>query len=125
MARWPATPPTASGCGGYRCALTGTPIGIGGLIRRKALADVDLGYAFLPEHTGKGYSVEAARAALEYGRAALGLARIIATLSQTNTRSARVLEKLGFVRDGLIQLSGDPEDLLLFSWMAPAAYTTV
>ena len=41
---------------------------------------------------------------------------------QTNSRSARVLEKLGFGREGLIQLPGDPEDLLLFSSTAPAAY---
>ena len=114
----------ANGFGLWRVSLRdgGTPIGMCGLIRRKGLADVDLGYALLPEYTGHGYAVEAARAALNYGRAKLSLARIIAVVSQTNARSARVLGKLGFVRDGFIQLPGDPEDLLLFSSTAPAAY---
>ena len=114
----------ANGFGLWRVSLRAneTPIGMCGLIRRKGLADVDLGYAFLPEYTSQGYAVEAARAALEYGRAELGFGRIIAIVSQTNSRSARVLEKLGFGREGLIQLPGDPEDLLLFSSTAPAAY---
>ena len=113
----------AYGFGLWRVSLrvNGTPIGMCGLIRRKGLADVDLGYAFLPEYTGQGYAVEAARATLEYGRTERGFGRIIAIVSQTNPRSARVLEKLGFVRDGLIQLSDDPEDLLLFSSTTPAA----
>ena len=113
----------ANGFGLWRVSLraNGTPIGMCGLIRRKGLADVDLGYAFLPEYTGQGYAVEAARAALEYGLTELGFRRIIAIVSQTNARSARVLEKLGFVRDGLIQLPGDSEDLLLFASMARAA----
>lgn len=107
----------ANGFGLWRVALGdgGPPIGMCGLIRRAGLADVDLGYALLPEYTGQGYAVEAARAALDFGRVALGLGRIIAIVSQTNSRSARVLEKLGFGREGLIQLPGDPEDLLLFS----------
>ncbi len=33
---------------------TGTPVGMCGLIQREALPDVDLGYALLPEFTGKG-----------------------------------------------------------------------
>ena len=107
----------ANGFGLWRVALGDgcPPIGMCGLIRRAGLADVDLGYALLPEYTGQGYAVEAARAALDFGRVALGLGRIIAIVSQTNSRSARVLEKLGFGREGLIQLPGDPEDLLLFS----------
>ena len=106
----------ANGFGLWRVSLRegGPPIGMCGLIRRPGLADVDLGYALLPEHTGHGYAVEAARAALDYGRAALGLARIVAIVSPDNDRSARVLEKLGFVRDGTFRLPGDTLDLLFF-----------
>jgi len=78
------------------------------------LADVDLGYALLPEYTGQGYAIEAARATREYGHATLGLARIIAIVSPGNERSVRVLEKLGFAREGTTRLPNDTLDLLLF-----------
>lgn len=111
----------ANGFGLWRVSLRaeGTPIGMCGLIRRKGLADVDLGYALLPEYTGQGYAVEAARAALEFGWASLGLTRIIAIVSPGNERSVRVLEKLGFAREGTTRLPDDTLDLLLFASTAP------
>nr|WP_082034358.1 GNAT family N-acetyltransferase [Cohnella kolymensis] len=38
----------------------GIPMGICGLVKRDFLEDVDIGFAFLPDFTGKGYAVEAA-----------------------------------------------------------------
>ena len=113
----------ANGFGLWRVSLCerGQPIGMCGLIRRKGLADVDLGYALLPEYTGMGYAVEAARAALEYGHATLGLARIIAIVSPGNEPSVRVLEKLGFAREGTTRLPNDTLDLLLFASTPPVA----
>jgi RimJ/RimL family protein N-acetyltransferase len=107
----------ANGFGLWRASLraSGTPIGMCGLIRRAGLADVDLGYALLPEYTGQGYAIEAARASLEVGHATLGLARIIAIVSPGNERSVRVLEKLGFAREGTTRLPNDTLDLLLFA----------
>ncbi len=124
LSNGPVASYAANGFGLWRVSLRadGRPIGMCGLIRRQGLADVDLGYAFLPEYTGQGYAIEAARAALDYGRVALGLSRIIAIVSQTNTRSARVLEKLEFVREGFIQLPGNAEELLLFASPAPVTY---
>ena len=46
----------------------GTPIGMCGLLKREALQDVDIGFAFLPEFWSKGYAVESASAVLEHGR---------------------------------------------------------
>lgn len=111
----------ANGFGLWRVSLGdgGPPIGMCGLIRRAGLADVDLGYALLPEYTGQGYAVEAARAALDFGRVALGLGRIIAIVSPGNERSVRVLEKLGFARAGTTRLPNDTLDLLLFTHAAP------
>ena len=37
---------------------SGTPIGICGLIKRETLDDVDIGFAFLPEHWGKGFGAK-------------------------------------------------------------------
>ena len=42
----------------------GVPIGMCGLIKRASLADVDVGFAFLPDHRGQGYAHEATAAVL-------------------------------------------------------------
>ncbi|QJW96958.1 GNAT family N-acetyltransferase [Frigoriglobus tundricola] len=83
-----------------------TPIGICGLIKREALNDVDLGFAFLPEFWGKGYAFEAASAAMIYGKMALKLKRIAAITAPDNHRSAKLLVKLGFQFERMMQLNG-------------------
>jgi len=52
---------------------------------------------------GKGYGTEAARAALRYGFAAIGLNRICAHHMVRNPASGRVLEKIGMKREGLLR----------------------
>jgi RimJ/RimL family protein N-acetyltransferase len=87
------------GHGLYNVALRDDPatsIGMCGLLRRAAFPDPDLGYAFLPEHWGRGLAVEAGAAMLEHGRRDLGMQRFIAIVSPGNAGSIRVLEKLGF-----------------------------
>ncbi len=84
----------------------GAPIGICGLIKRDTLPDVDIGFAFLPEHWGAGYAAEAAAAVLSDGAASLGLTRVVAITSLDNQRSIQLLEKVGFRFDRLI---GGPE----------------
>src|SRR2546430_1232042 len=59
----------------------GVPIGICGLVKRESLADVDIGFAFLPKFHGRGYAHESAAAVMEYGKGALGLKRIVAITS--------------------------------------------
>lgn len=93
---------------------TDAPIGMCGLIKRDALDDVDIGYAFLERYWGKGYAPEAARAVIDYGLHALGLKRIIAYTSLDNDRSIRVLEKLGFRYEKTITLPGYIGDSKLF-----------
>jgi len=72
----------------------GEAVGMCGLIRRDTLPDVDIGYAFLPPHWGRGYAEEAARATVEHARE-LGLPRLLAIVTPSNARSIRLLEKLG------------------------------
>ncbi len=93
----------------------GAPIGICGLIKRDALPDVDLGFAFLPRFWGNGYAFESASAVMSYGREALGLSRIVAILSQDNHRSAKVLEKLGFRFDSTVSLQPGGDQLMLYA----------
>ena len=71
-----------------------TPIGMSGLIKRAALPDVDIGYAFLAAHCGQGYAYEAACAVLRHAHQ-LGMVRIMAITSLDNVASMRLLEKCG------------------------------
>jgi RimJ/RimL family protein N-acetyltransferase len=105
------------GFGLWRVALraTGEPIGMCGLVKREALADVDLGFAFLPRFRGRGFAQEAAAATMAYARTTLGLRRVVAILSRDNDRSARLLVKLGFAREGTVKLPGDDEVLELYA----------
>ncbi|MEP7325010.1 MAG: GNAT family N-acetyltransferase [Gemmatimonadota bacterium] len=81
------------------------PIGICGLVKREALEDVDIGFAFLPGFWSKGYAFEAASAVLKHGREVAGLNRIVAITDPENESSIRLLERLGLRYDRMIQLS--------------------
>jgi RimJ/RimL family protein N-acetyltransferase len=90
-------------------------VGICGLIRREALDDVDLGFAFLPMYWGRGYAYEAASAVMSYGRQVLGLRRIVAILSRDNDRSRHLVEKLAFRFERPVKLAADDEALDLYA----------
>lgn len=91
------------------------PVGLCGLIKRDALEDVDLGFAFLPGHRGKGYVLESAAAVMDYARTVAGLSRVVAILSRDNQRSRKLLEKLGFGREREIRLQADGEPPELYA----------
>jgi RimJ/RimL family protein N-acetyltransferase len=74
---------------------TDETLGICGLLRRDTLPDVDVGFAFLARHRGRGYAREAARAALDCGFRLHQLPSIVAITSPDNFASQRVLESLG------------------------------
>lgn len=93
---------------------SGEPVGICGLLKRAELNDVDLGYALLPEFCSKGYAVESASGVMRLAKETFGLNRVVAITSPNNEPSIRVLEKLGFVFVGMIQLSPDSNELKLF-----------
>jgi ribosomal-protein-alanine N-acetyltransferase len=105
-----------SGFGLYLVFLleSGDPIGICGLLKRDTLDDVDVGFAFLPPHWGKGYARESASAVLAHARATLGLKRIVAITSPDNAASIKVLEKLGLKFERMVRLGDDPREVRLF-----------
>ena len=80
---------------------TTLPIGICGLVKRDFLPAPDLGVALLPEFAGQGYATEAARAVLLHAQDRLGIERLYALVRHGNQRSVRLLERLGFHREGL------------------------
>lgn len=92
-----------------------TAIGICGLVRRPSLPHVDLGFALLPEFEGHGYVIEASEAVLLDGKERLGIETVLAITTQDNSRSHRVLEKLGFNDAGLTKQPHDENLLRLFS----------
>jgi len=99
------------GFGLWKTALraNGDPIGLCGLIKRPALDDVDLGFAFLPAYRRRGYGREAAAACLDYARDAARLRRLVAIVSSDNADSLRLLAGLGFAYERKIRLAGDDE----------------
>ena len=60
---------------------------------------VEVGWRLSPEHWGRGYATEGARAAIEYGFETARLSEILSWTAPANTRSRRVMEKLGMTRD--------------------------
>ena len=58
-------------------------------------SEVGLFWALFPEHWGKGYATEAARAMVAYAFNELELARIVATTENDNLRSIAVMKRLG------------------------------
>jgi len=88
----------------------GVPVGMCGLLKRDNLPDVDVGYAFLPQFWGQGFAQEAAAATLRHGARKFGLERVIAVVSEGNTGSIRVLEKLGMSFERMFAMrEGEPE----------------
>lgn len=106
-----------NGFGLYLVKLKGTDqsIGMCGLIKRDALEDVDIGYAFLPKFWSKGYAVEAARAVKDYAKTVIGLNRLVAIVDPENEGSIRVLEKIGLEFVKMVRLSDDDIELKLFA----------
>ena len=90
------------------------PIGMCGLLKRETLADVDIGFAFVPEFWKMGYAFESAAAVFSYAKDVLKLPRIVAITNKDNEASGKLLEKLGMRFDRLITLSGDTDEIKLF-----------
>lgn len=63
----------------------------------------EIGFTLNRQHWGKGYMSEAARAVIDHGFNTVGLRRLEADIDPRNLGSARLLERLGFVREGLLR----------------------
>jgi ribosomal-protein-alanine N-acetyltransferase len=63
----------------------------------------EIGYDLWPDYWGQGLMPEALWALLRYGFQEMELNRVEATTHTENRRSQRVLEKLGFQREGVLR----------------------
>jgi RimJ/RimL family protein N-acetyltransferase len=68
---------------------------------------VEIGYTLLPAARGRGYAIEAVRAAFDWATRAHGIHLFRASVAPDNERSLNLIGKLGFVRTGE---QWDPED---------------
>ena len=106
------------GYGVYKIRLKSNnkPIGACGLVNRKELPNVDIGFALLPHFEGKAYAYEAAKAVLKYAKEKLHITTILAITLENNTASIKLLNKLGlsFQKKIKFELDGNNE-FLLFS----------
>ena len=81
-----------------------------------------IGYALARERWGVGYAQEALRQALDHAFGALGLLRIEADIDPRNAASIRLVERLGFAREGLLReryrVGDDVQDSALYGLLA-------
>lgn len=93
---------------------SGTIIGAAGFVGPPGPEGaVEIAYAIVPDHQGKGYATEAAQALTTYAFASGRVSTVRAhTLPQTNA-SSRVLTKCGFRRVADVV---DPVDGLVWRW---------
>jgi RimJ/RimL family protein N-acetyltransferase len=105
------------GFGLYKVELkdNSTPIGMCGLVRREALDDVDLGFAFLPEYTGRGYAEEAGSATIDLARKKVKSKRLVAITMVDNSHSINLLRKLGFNFEKTVNFPGEDQTLMMYS----------
>jgi RimJ/RimL family protein N-acetyltransferase len=92
---------------------TGDPIGMCGLFKRDYLDKPDLGFAFMPGFEGHGLAYEAATASIKHIKDNYDIDKLYATTTDANMRSQRLLERCGFIRNGLATPPGE-ETLLLY-----------
>src|SRR5690606_38652938 len=63
----------------------------------------EVGFMLAPAHWGKGYAAEAVRAVLRFAFEAMDLHRVEADVDPDNGASLRLLERLGFRREGYLR----------------------
>ena len=78
--------------------------------------EVEIGYGVAPAWRGRGLATEAARA-LTSEALAQGARRVSAFTTPANTASWRLLQRIGYVRDGE---TIDPDDGLVWRWVREA-----
>lgn len=91
------------------------PIGICGLLKRDSLESIDLGFAFLSEYWGQGFATEASVDSLKYAKNIIKAEKVVAITDQLNSRSVKLLKKLGFIYESEFSHPGSDEVLSLYA----------
>ena len=88
---------------GWAMVLEGKVVGGIGLRINDHHSAAVLGYSVARQHWGKGLTVEAARAVIDWGFRKWELAKVKAYADARNVQSLRVMEKLGMRREGTLR----------------------
>jgi [ribosomal protein S5]-alanine N-acetyltransferase len=95
---------------------------IGGIACSVSAHAADFGFLLNSRFWRKGYATEASRAVVEWVFSLPSLWRLSATCDTENVASARVLEKIGLIREGTLRraivrpnISSEPRDAFLYS----------
>ncbi|KAB8133681.1 GNAT family N-acetyltransferase [Gracilibacillus oryzae] len=79
----------------------------------------EIGFELTREHWGKGIAAEAVEAIISYGYQHMNFQRIEALIEPLNLSSQKLVEKLGFLREGLLRnyefTCGKFDDLYMYS----------
>ncbi|WP_265582304.1 GNAT family N-acetyltransferase [Methanofollis aquaemaris] len=95
----------------YVISAEGVLVGSCGFVGRPSLeGEAEIGYAVLPAYRGCGYATEAVAALVAWAFGFPEVVRVVAQAEAGNGASVRVLEKCGFVCDGV----GDEEGCVRF-----------
>ncbi len=89
-------------------------IGICGLVNRKELEDVDIGFALLPKYEGRGFGIEASIEIMKLAHHKFGLKKVTAITLPKNLNSIKLLKKLGLKYQKTVIPFEDGKELLLF-----------
>ncbi|MEP6585012.1 MAG: GNAT family N-acetyltransferase [Ginsengibacter sp.] len=87
-----------------RISETNTPIGIISFLKRSYLENFDIGFAFLPDHSGNGFAFEATKEILLMISKNAEFKLVLATTISSNEKSIKLLTKLGFSFEKEIQV---------------------
>jgi len=94
--------------------------------------ELEIGYSLVPNERGKGYCTEALEIMVDYLFLSKDTMRIQAQTDTRNAASQKVLEKVGFVKEGTVRksffFSGEWRDAYLYSilreeWKEPKIIT--
>lgn len=97
-----------------------------GHMRRGAAQSASIGYWIGVEHARQGYMAEALSVVLKFSFESLKLNRVEAACLPHNTASRRLLEKVGFVEEGLardyFRIDGAWQDHILYAFLERDRY---
>ena len=88
----------------------------------------ELAFDLSPKFWGKGIATHICQLLVAWAHSSAGLLRVQATVLETNARSAAVLERCGFVREGLLRsyrlVRGYPGNFYMYSHVQPLRTVT-
>ena len=71
-------------------------------------APLEIGWPLVPEHIGKGYATEAAKAIIDYAAERIGASYLVAVADPENIPSQRVMQRLGMTYKAIEQHYDEP-----------------